>query len=232
VELARGIRAIGGQAGGRVNAYLIGEGTDLTLIDTLYQTDGRLVLEEVRRLGHSISDLKRIVLTHAHRSHLGGLAELKRQSGATVYSHEWEADIIAGERKAQAVTILPRRPLRAYIPFQVGLALGFGKHPPCPVDETLVDEDEIGGLRALHTPGHTPGHLAFYSEDHDVLLSGDSIATWPKFDAGWPAFNLNPQEQRESIRRMAALEPKTVGVGHGSPITEEAADRVHSLVER
>jgi len=93
--------------------------------DLVDRSDGRLVLEEVRRLGHSISDLKRIVLTHAHRSHLGGLAELKRQSGATVYSHEWEADIIAGERKAQAVTILPRRPLRAYIPFQVGLALGF-----------------------------------------------------------------------------------------------------------
>jgi glyoxylase-like metal-dependent hydrolase (beta-lactamase superfamily II) len=231
VELAPRIRAIGGKAGGRVHAFLIGDGTDLTLIDTLYETDGRLALEEIARLGRSISDLKRIVLTHAHRSHLGGLAELKRQSGATVYSHEWEADIIAGRRKAQAVTLLPRRPLRAYFPFQVGLALGLGKHPPCPVDETLRDEDEIGGLRVLHTPGHTPGHLAFYSEEQGVLLSGDSIATWPQFDAGWPAFNLNPEDQRESIRRMAALEPQKVGVGHGSPITQEAADRIHSLVE-
>lgn len=231
VELAPGIRRIGGQSGGQVNAFLIEDGTDLTLIDTLYETDGRHVHEEIQRLGRSISDLKRIVLTHAHRSHLGGLAELKRRSGATLYSHEWEADIIAGERKAQAVTILPRRPLRAYVPFQVGLALGFGKHPPCPVDETLVEGDEIGGFRVLHTPGHTPGHLALYSDEHGVLLSGDSIATWPRFEAGWPAFNLNPQEQRESIRRMAALEPNKVGVGHGSPITQEAADRVHSLVE-
>ena len=214
-----------------MHAFLIEDGADLTLIDTLYETDGRLALEEIKGLGRSISDLKRIVLTHAHRSHLGGLAELKRQSGATVCSHEWEADIIAGERKAQAVTILPRRPLRAYFPFQVGLALGFGKHPPCPVDETVRDGDEVAGLRVLHTPGHTPGHLAFYSEKHGVLLSGDSIATWPAFDAGWPAFNLNPEDQRESIRRMAALEPKKVGVGHGSPITQEAADQVHTLAE-
>ena len=231
MELAPGIQAIGGKAGGRVHAFLIGDGDDLTLIDTLYETDGRLVLQEIRRLGRSITDVRRIVLTHGHRSHLGGLAELKRQSGATVYSHEWEADIIAGERKAQAVTIVPRRPLRTYFPFQVGLALGLGRHPPCPVDETLADDDEIGGLRVLHTPGHTPGHLAFYSEKAGVLLSGDSISTWPTFDAGWAAFNLNQREQRASIRRMAALEPKVVGVGHGSPIAQDAADRVHSLVE-
>jgi glyoxylase-like metal-dependent hydrolase (beta-lactamase superfamily II) len=231
VEFAPGIWRIGGRAGGRVNAFLIEDGRQLTLIDTLYETDGRLVLEEIQRLGRSISDLKRIVITHAHRSHLGGLAELKRQSGAIVCAHEWEADIIAGERKAQAVTILPRRPLRAYVPFQVGLALGFGKHPPCPVDEPLADEDEIAGLRALHTPGHTPGHFAFYSEEPGVLLSGDAIATWPRFEAGWPAFNLNPREQRTTIRRMAAFEPKKVGVGHGSPITQEASDRVQSLVD-
>jgi glyoxylase-like metal-dependent hydrolase (beta-lactamase superfamily II) len=232
VELAPGIRRLGGQSGGQVNAFLIEDGTDLTLIDTLYETDARLVHQEIRRLGRSISDLKRIVLTHAHRSHLGGLADLKRQSGATLYAHPWEADIIAGERKAQPVTILPRRPLRAYVPFQLGLALGLGKHPPCRIDETLAEEDEIGGLRVLHTPGHTPGHLAFYSEEHAVLLSGDSIATWPRFEAGWPAFNLNPQQQRDSIRRLAALEPRKVGVGHGSPISEEAAGRIHTLVER
>jgi glyoxylase-like metal-dependent hydrolase (beta-lactamase superfamily II) len=232
VELAPGIRRLGGQSGGQVNAFLIEDGTDLTLIDTLYETDARLVHQEIRRLGRSISDLKRIVLTHAHRSHLGGLADLKRQSGATLYAHPWEADIIAGERKAQPVTILPRRPLRAYVPFQLGLALGLGKHPPCRIDETLAEEDEIGGLRVLHTPGHTPGHLAFYSEEHAVLLSGDSIATWPRFEAGWPAFNLNPQQQRDSIRRLAALEPRKVGVGHGSPISEEAAERIHTLVER
>lgn len=232
MELAPGIRRLGGQSGGQVNAFLIEDGTDLTLIDTLYETDARLVHQEIRRLGRSISDLKRIVLTHAHRSHLGGLADLKRQSGATLYAHPWEADIIAGERKAQPVTILPRRPLRAYVPFQLGLALGLGKHPPCRIDETLAEEDEIGGLRVLHTPGHTPGHLAFYSEEHAVLLSGDSIATWPRFEAGWPAFNLNPQQQRDSIRRLAALEPRKVGVGHGSPISEEAAERIHTLVER
>jgi glyoxylase-like metal-dependent hydrolase (beta-lactamase superfamily II) len=232
VELAPGVHIIGGKSGGRVRAFLIEHGGELTLIDTLYETDGRSVLGEIRRLGRSPTDLKRIALTHAHRSHLGGLAVLKRESGARVLSHEWEADIIAGERKAQPVTILPRLPLRAWFPFQVGLGLGLGKHPPCPVDDRLGEEDELAGFQVLHAPGHTPGHLAFWASEHRLLLTGDAIATWPRFEAGWPAFNLNVEQHRASIRRMAALEPMTVAVGHGDPIQQGAADRVHSLVDR
>jgi glyoxylase-like metal-dependent hydrolase (beta-lactamase superfamily II) len=231
VELAPGVHIIGGKSGGHVRAFLIEHGGELTLIDTLYETDGRVVLGEIRRLGRSPADLKRIAITHAHRSHLGGLAVLKRASGARVLSHEWEADIIGGERKAQPVTILPRLPLRAWFPFQVGLALGRGKHPPCPVDEALTEGDELAGFQVLHAPGHTPGHLAFWAPDHSLLLTGDAIATWPRFEAGWPAFNLNVEQHRASIRRMAALEPMTVAVGHGDPIQGEAAERVHSLVD-
>ena len=231
MELAPGIRALGGKKGGRVHAFLVEDGPDLILIDTLYEFDGRLVFDELKRLGRPATDLKRIAITHGHRSHLGGVAALKKASGARVLAHEWEADIVSGDRKAQAVTILPRRPLRAYFPFQVGLALGFGAHPPCPVDDALAEGDRFGPLQVLHTPGHTPGHLSFYSEERGVLITGDAIATWPEFDAGWPAFNLNPDQQRATIVRMAALEPKVVGVGHGSPITSGAAERVHSLVQ-
>ncbi len=231
MKLAEGIHYIGGTKGGWVRAFLIEDGRDLTLIDTLYEKDARIVVAEIRRLGRSLSDLKRIVLTHAHRAHLGGLAALKRWTGATVFSNEWEADIIAGNRKPQPVTILPRLPLRAYFPFQVGLALGLGAHPACPVDETLKEEDEIGTLQVLQTPGHSPGHLSFYSPEREVLISGDAIATWPRFEAGWPAFTLNRTQHGASIRRLAALEPKVVGVGHGDPITTNAAGRVYCLVE-
>jgi glyoxylase-like metal-dependent hydrolase (beta-lactamase superfamily II) len=230
VELAPGIISIGQKRGGRVHAFLVADGRELTLVDTLFDTDARVVLDEIKRLGRPVSDLKRILLTHAHRSHLGGLAVLKRLSGATVLAHEWEADIVEGNRPAQPVSIVPRRPLRAYFPFQFGSALGLGKHPPCPVDETVKDGQTVASLEVLHTPGHTPGHLAFYSADRGVLLSGDAIVTWPEFAAGWPSFTLNPKRHRESLRRMAALQPDAVGVGHGDPIRSGAADRVDSLL--
>jgi glyoxylase-like metal-dependent hydrolase (beta-lactamase superfamily II) len=74
----------------------------------------------------------------------------------------------------------------------------------------------------LHIPGHTPGHLAFWTEEEDrarVLLAGDAIVTWQYFASGSDSFTLNKRQQLESLRKMARLAPNAVGVGHDDPIT-------------
>jgi glyoxylase-like metal-dependent hydrolase (beta-lactamase superfamily II) len=234
MEIAPGVYSMDQSKGGHVHAFLLDKGTELTLIDTLFYTDARRIIDRIGSIGRSVEDLKHIVLTHAHRSHLGGLATLKGLSGATVYSHAWEADIVAGERTAQPVTPVPMRPLSTYwhvYYLQLGAALGRGKHPPCPVDATLEDGDTVGPARVLHTPGHTPGHLAFWWSDRKVLLAGDAIATYPVFGPGWPAFTLNPTQHQASLSRMAELDMEVLAVGHGDPVTAGAAERVRSLVE-
>jgi glyoxylase-like metal-dependent hydrolase (beta-lactamase superfamily II) len=226
-ELAPGIHSLGHAKGGHVHAFLIDDGGELSLVDTLFEDNARLVLDAIRGLGRRITDLKRIALTHGHRSHLGGLATLKRASGARVYAHAWEADIVAGDRRAQPVTLIPKQSLRL-LPFQIGLWLGRPKHTACPVDDTLADGDAFGPLQVLHA-AHSPGHLAFFWPERQFLIAGDAVATWPEFCAGWTAFNLNRKQHRASLGRMAALEARIVGVGHGHPITADAAERVHSL---
>jgi glyoxylase-like metal-dependent hydrolase (beta-lactamase superfamily II) len=228
IELAPGIHSLGHGKGGHVHAVLIEDGNELTLVDTLFEGDARLVLQAIHALGRSPSDLKRIALTHGHRSHLGGLAALKRASGATVLAHAWEADIVGGDRRAQQVTLLPRQSVRL-LPFQVGLFLGRPKHVPCPVDELLDEGDAVGPLRVLLAAGHSPGHLAFHWPERSFLIAGDAVATWPELCAGWTAFNLNRKQHHESLRRMAALEAHIVSVGHGDPITQDAADTVQGL---
>ena len=230
-ELAPGVHMLGAKKGGRVRAYLIDTNGELSLVDTLFEDDARGVLDAIRKLGRKPSDLKRIVLTHAHRSHLGGVAALKHETGAAVLAHEWEADIVSGDRPAQSVGLKPTAPLRTY-PFQVGIFLNRPKHRPVPIDESAGDGDAFGPLQVLYMPGHSPGHLAFSWAERGLLLSGDAIATWPRFEAGWPAFTLNPEQQAASIRRMAELDARIVGVGHGDPITQNAADRVNGLVAR
>jgi glyoxylase-like metal-dependent hydrolase (beta-lactamase superfamily II) len=229
LKIAPGVYSIGQRQGGWVHAFLLDDGTDLTLVDTLFDTDAHRLLDWIGRIGRSAQDLKRIVLTHAHRSHLGGLAVLKGRSGATVCAHEWEADIVAGQRKAQGVTLRPTRPLRVYH-LQLGLALGFGRHPACAIDLALGDGDQVGPLHVLHTPGHTPGHLAFFWPERGILFAGDAIATYPKLSPGWPAFNLNLVQHRSSLERLAQLNAPIVAVGHGEPITTGGAESVRAAL--
>lgn len=230
-ELAPGIYSLGHAKGGHVHAFLLDNAGELTLVDTLFENDARIVLDAIHSLGRKASDLKRIALTHGHRSHLGGLAALKHATDATVYAHRWEADIVAGERRAQPVSILPQQSLKL-IPFQLGLWLGIPKHVPCPVDELLDDGDTCGPLQVLHASGHSPGHLAFAWPERRFAIVGDAVATWPQLCPGWHAFNLNKKQHHTTLQRLAALDATILGVGHGEPILQGAAETMHTLASQ
>jgi glyoxylase-like metal-dependent hydrolase (beta-lactamase superfamily II) len=230
-ELAPGIHSLGHAKGGHVHAFLVEDGGELSLVDTLFESDARLVLDAIRRRGRRVTDLTRIAITHGHRSHLGGLAALKRATRATVYAHAWEADIVSGDRRAQPVSILPRQSLKL-LPFQLGLRLGRPKHVPCPVDELLGEGASFGPFQVLHAAGHSPGHLAFWWPERGFLIAGDAVATWPELCPGWHAFNLNRHQHHATLQRLAGLDARIIGVGHGDPITHGASDKLFGLASR
>lgn len=219
--------------GGYVHAFLVDTGPDLMLIDTLFDADAKVILDELERIGKRPTDIKHILMTHGHRAHMGGIAMMKRLSGARVYAHEWEADIIAGERPMQLIGFWPSRPLASWPILFFGILAGpLGKHKPCPVDELIGEGAKVGPLTVLHTPGHTPGHLTFYWPERRALFTGDSFVTWPVVSPGWENTMLNKRETWESLRRMAELDVEVVGVGHGRPLTKNGAEVVRELAAR
>jgi glyoxylase-like metal-dependent hydrolase (beta-lactamase superfamily II) len=186
-------------------------------------------VDAIGQIGRKVSDLKNIVITHAHRSHLGSVAALQKLAGAKVWAHEWEADIIAGQRKAQGITLKPQWPLQVYH-LQAGLALGFGKHPPCEVDKFVREGDRVGPLQIVQTPGHSPGHLACYWPERRAMFAGDALATWPDLSLGWPAFNLNRNQHRNSLRKIDDVRADIIAVGHGEPAVGDRIDRLRTLI--
>jgi hydroxyacylglutathione hydrolase len=105
-------------------------------------------------------DISQILISHAHIDHVGAVAALVEEYSCPVLMH------------AEAEPMLRQLPSQA-----VMMGLRFGKVPT--VDRYVGDEEilEVGGLklRSLYTPGHAPGHLAFYVENEDVVLSGDAL---------------------------------------------------------
>jgi glyoxylase-like metal-dependent hydrolase (beta-lactamase superfamily II) len=231
MKIAEGIYSLGQEEGGHVHAFLLDDGNALTLIDTMYDDDAHVVLAELASIGRKPADLKHVILTHAHKSHLGGLAALKRASSATVYSHDWEVDIIAGRRAATRVSPVPRKPLAVY-KLQLGLALGLGKHQPCEVDRRLKAGDRVGPLEAVETPGHTPGSLSFWWPERRALFAGDVIATWPEFAAGWPGLTLDNDRNLRSVHQLTDFgNAEILCVGHGEPIKQGAFAEIKKLVK-
>jgi glyoxylase-like metal-dependent hydrolase (beta-lactamase superfamily II) len=233
MQIVPGLYSLGDTSGGYVRSFLLDDGKGLTLIDTLLDKTGTLVLDELKKLGKKPQDVKRIILTHAHQSHLGGLRALKEATGARVYSHDWEAPIIEGKKKVQVpptTTLVPQKPLKLY-PFQVAFVLGLKVPPPCDVDENLKDGDHVGPLTVMHAPGHTPGSLAFYWPEKKVLIAGDIVSTWPEVALGWPQITLDNKQNRESVGKLTDMvQAEVLCVGHGQAIISGAAAVMKDLV--
>ena len=233
MQIAPGLYSLGDKSGGYVRAFLIDSGGELTLVDSLLDKGGALVLAELQAIGKKPTDIKRIILTHAHQSHLGGLAALKAATGARVYCHDWEAPVIEGKRKVEVpktTTLIPQKPLQIY-PLQVAFVLGLRMPAPCVVDQNLKDGDHVGPLTVMGAPGHTPGSLTFYWPERKALITGDIVSTWPEVALGWPQITLDNKQNRESVGKLADhVQAEILCVGHGHTVTAGAAQLMKDLV--
>jgi glyoxylase-like metal-dependent hydrolase (beta-lactamase superfamily II) len=238
------IHAITDGTAGRVHAYLLEIDGGITLIDTLSGAAGAVVLSALARIGKGPRDLSRIILTHAHRSHIRGAAHLRRLSGATIHANAFEARTIRGEVPCAPVTLVPRRPYRV-LHLQYGLTIGTRLErlgvprgmldrfiaPACPVDVEVAHGDAIGSLQAVLTPGHTDGSTSFYWPQERALFTGDVLVTWPRLEIGWAGLTTDTARNRRSLSELATVgDVEWIGTGHGPPLVDDAAARVRGLL--
>ncbi len=154
------------QAGRRlgVNVYLVEDGGEYVLIDVGFEDAVDDIIELIRQLDFSLTKCKAIVATHADADHIQGLSRARARLKAKVVAHPLSVSPI--ERGDAIMTY-------ASIPAQ-GIDIPM---PPCKIDETITEGDvlAVGQLKLAvwHTPGHTPGQLAF--KMGNLLFSGDNI---------------------------------------------------------
>jgi glyoxylase-like metal-dependent hydrolase (beta-lactamase superfamily II) len=221
------------------NVYILKEGQNVALIDTGLQKDRPAILRGLAELGVSEKQVGAVYLTHAHTDHGGNAAYFARQ-GARLHVHEAEAPYIGVPRRTY---LLPgwrgwTRPFMT-IGFWVGEWLYAVEryNPDVVLTEDMMLDAPGGALRVVFSPGHSPGHAAYFRESDGTLFSGDSILTLIPISRAnalslpLHVFSTDWAQTKQSARRVAALGPRALLAGHGWPLTENTADRVSAWAE-
>ena len=210
-EVAPGVQQLRGFPPDAINVYLVGD----VLIDAATRLARRRILRELR--GRRVTAHS---LTHAHPDHQGATHAVCEALGLPLWVGE--ADVPAMEG---GVPAMKARQPSSGVNSLIASAWG---GPPHPVDRALREGDDVAGFQVLEVPGHSAGHVAYWRESDRVLILGDVVNTMNLVTSRRGlqepprVFTPDPARNRESIRRLAALNPAVVCAGHGPPWRDPA----------
>jgi glyoxylase-like metal-dependent hydrolase (beta-lactamase superfamily II) len=220
---------------GPVNVYLIEE-DPLTLVDAGPRDDASIeaLRSGLTRLGYKLSDIERIIISHAHSDHYGLAQLIVEESGATAYIHEWDAPWVSAGHDYSAYRKLLTAagvPLETIAQMEAGYEKFKGFAYPLTRVETLKDEDEIlfdhESLTVVHTPGHTPGSICLLRTSNRLVFASDTVL---KTITPNPVLSPDPIDRTRrfqslgeylvSLARIRDLAPTVLKGGHGDDVTD------------
>ena len=208
MEIVQGLHAVRllGSKG-----YLIVE-RELTLIDAGLRGSTPLLRWYLSRIGRQVSDITRIVCTHGHPDHIGGVHEIAALSGAEVLMHPADTARLRETRLRDVV----QRPVADQRPVAGQLVAALTRAPADPRSLTHGEVlPALGGLEVVHTPGHTPGSVCLYARRYRLLIVGDVLQVIRgRISLPSHLFTEDMVAARRSIASLAEMDVETICFAH------------------
>lgn len=216
-----------------VNVYLLVSSSGLTLVDSgvARKVDG--IISQLQEAGFALSGLNEIILTHWHGDHAGGAEALARRSCSRVLAHKDETPSIERTASIPSAHLIQR--MLNWLAENILL-----KRASCKVDRQLEDGDVIealGGIKVIHTPGHTPGSICLYHPERKILFCGDALFNVHPITGRrglglhMKLLALDNERARVSARRLSTLDVQVLCCGHGDPVLDGASEKMRKLLE-
>lgn len=208
-QLAPDVYLLSGMPPYAINVYLVGD----VLVDAGSRHARRRILRQLR--GRTVNAH---ALTHAHADHQGSTHAVCETLGIPLWCGALD---VAAAEDGRIRQRMPDHPVNDLI------ARVF-PGPGHPVDRRLRDGDDVAGFRVLDTPGHSAGHVSLWRESDRTLICGDvftnidTLTGIPGLHEPKAFFTPDPARNRDSMRRLAALNPALVCFGHGRPLRDPA----------
>ena len=231
VELTSRIRRIG--ADSIVNAYLVEEAGEVTIVDAGAPGLWKRVVPELTAMGRTLEDVRAIVLTHGHSDHVGFAERARRERGWPVWVHEVDAALARGDVPNPAAGIGPMKVGPMLRLGWWGLRHGLLRVPHLGEVASYGDGatlDVPGAPRVIHVPGHTPGSAAIHFAGHDALFVGDAMCTYAvstgRRGPQVAPYSADAEQALASLSRLEGLAAWLVLPGHGDAFRGGAAEAV------
>ncbi len=252
-EIAPGVYCLeAGKGLMRSNVYFVRSGSSWALIDAAAAHCSLAIRQAAEMLFGEDTRPASILLSHNHPDHAGSARELAQMWGCPVYVHPDEMPLVFGD---MATFRKYANPLDRWIVLPLLRLLGSRRADAMLAEASFKDvacsldpEADLPGLpdwQAVPTPGHTPGHIAFFRRDDRVLIAGDALVT-VNLNSPWGLLRNTPMVSgppwyttcswhaaKESAASLALLEPRVLAGGHGVPMTDsDTPERVRAFSKR
>jgi glyoxylase-like metal-dependent hydrolase (beta-lactamase superfamily II) len=206
---------------GMVNCFIIDD-EGLILVDTGLPESEKKIFHALSEIGKKPTDIKQIILTHLHPDHAGSAAGIQKLLQIPVFAHSADAGLIrkgVGGRESMVRT-------QGFFPWLIfNLFMRNAQSAIKPVDPITTLEDNqllpiLSGVRVIHSPGHSAGHISLLLEKEQVLIAGDICGNMGGLN--YSILYEDPILAKQTLKEVAKYNFDIACFGHGNPLLGDA----------